>query len=106
MTRIQVFYCGGCREAYDRGEWLSQLKDLLRERLHDEVDLCYSPCPDGKMRLIMFGCTAACMRPDASEITVGVPEHSIGPGGYFDGAMRGFEEIADIIAKEIQGVKK
>ena len=104
MVRIQVIYCGGCREAYDRGEWLGELQTLLAARV-GEVEMCHFQCDDARIRLIMFGCTAACMNPDTLPRQPDVPQHSIGPGGYFDGVIHTFEEIADILAQEISGTK-
>ena len=100
MIRIHVIYCGGCREAYDRGEWLGGLKRLLSDRIQDDIDLCYSPCPDARIQLFMFGCAATCLNPDAERIP-GLLQHSIGPGGWFDGRFLPFEEIADQLGKDI-----
>ena len=100
MTRIHVIYCGGCREAYDRGGWLGELKRLLRDRIQDDIELCYLPCPDARVQLLMFGCAAACLNPDADRMP-GLARHSVGPGGWFDGRILPFQEIADILGKDI-----
>lgn len=102
MTRIHAIYCGGCREAYDRSSWLREIIQRLRTRL-GEVELCYSPCPDATVRLVMFGCQAACHKPDPADLQPAAPVHRIAPNGMFDGNSLSDDEIVDQLAKEISG---
>ena len=104
MARIHVIYCGGCREAYDRGQWLGELKAELGTRVK-EVEFCHARCDTPTMRLLMFGCAAACFKPDIVDREHHVPVHRIGPGGFFDGVIQTVEGIADILTQEISGIK-
>lgn len=59
--RVGVKYCGGCNPAYDRGQWVADLK----ERLPDTVTLVRSDDRPDRILAVM-GCPTACA--DLSEL--------------------------------------